>query len=1210
MQAEGADFTGWGSKQGSKMKTWKKRFFVLRGRELVYYSGSEEKGRITVAGADFAPELKNGLLVRGEKQRKSQVLKMKTATADESKAWLLKLRQAVANADTINDHLSASFRTRSASSSAISSTHNSFMAPSLPSVPERHHRSDAHAPPSGVMPSFRSRANTASNEKRGWLLKEGSKVKSWKKRYFVLRNNVLTYYADEQSSPKLGAIVVRGVETNFTTPFTLDVQADSGRVLRIAADSLVDIEGWDLAITEAIARGDSGDADVARRASDNQSSESAARLALAASSISTMSSTSYNDDVFEQHGKVQYRLAHQPSALLGESFREQKHQQEQQLAAIASNNNTCEGWLLKQGQQSKTWKRRYFTLMNASIEYRHDPNDVPNEEEVVVDIAYETKPDGIVAHVDLDSGRTITITGESQQEFERWANALSELTGSKTYQQLEKQGSSSANTFGREERAMGPSLVTKQEAVELSGPPASPEVKYGWLLKQGNLIRSWKRRYFVLEGDSLQYFEHIDKPARGGGAVARVVRDPATVGNNCLDVHLTNGRILKVASENPEELESWYDALLNASRLLPTLLTDAERPSVGNTVDDTDVLAKRLTRKLKQEGWLLKKGQNFKTWKMRFFVLERSRLLYYAGDDDAGRSEVLGSGVVFEAAVGDSRPFCIDVRFQNGRLLQVVAPDEEQFSMWLDALQNASNLTESFLSQHEESQRSDGETATFDDEFDLDFADDGAADEDLDWSSSNQHDESERDTKSGFSTWSAAMTNKPEFERASSWSSSEDDTSDAKRSSDRMVGNDTVSPPRSPVNVQPAVVAGWLNKEGGAIKTWKRRYFSLHGPTLRYFKSESGSLLRVFTVVGVAESLSLPLGLEVETTTDRTLVLTAESKSEYAKWFTALQSAASTAVESANTSTTEPIVAAVRSPVHGSANVSAPNRPSTVGTSAPASLATMADAGLVSTVNAEGKTVVAFNGWLEKEGERIKTWKRRYFTYKKGALLYYREIGGVALGHGIVTGVGVDESKALTLSVQLENDRSMRVSAESQDDMDTWLRVLSSNSPVPTAAAAVASSWPSRGSETRDSVTGAKQETLQNGVVAAGVGGRGDARLDPNDYLSNDTISNESFLRIQGGPQRQHGESVPGSLAVESRRSFKGDLSFGDEDEEKEEDEEKKQQTQKQALMVAESAEDLAYYRTLLVESELERERREAEKAGNVSGCAPCCVVM
>lgn len=31
---------------------------------------------------------------------------------------------------------------------------------------------------------------------------------------------------------------------------------------------------------------------------------------------------------------------------------------------------------------------------------------------------------------------------------------------------------------------------------------------------------------------------------------------------------------------------------------------------------------------------------------------------------------------------------------------------------------------------------------------------------------------------------------------------------------------------------------GWLKKEGGTIRTWKKRFFVLRGSTLMYFKSE------------------------------------------------------------------------------------------------------------------------------------------------------------------------------------------------------------------------------------------------------------------------------------------------------------------------------------------------------------------------------------
>lgn len=35
------------------------------------------------------------------------------------------------------------------------------------------------------------------------------------------------------------------------------------------------------------------------------------------------------------------------------------------------------------------------------------------------------------------------------------------------------------------------------------------------------------------------------------------------------------------------------------------------------------------------------------------------------------------------------------------------------------------------------------------------------------------------------------------------------------------------------------VMQGWLSKEGGSIKTWKRRYFVLKDGVLAYYKTES-----------------------------------------------------------------------------------------------------------------------------------------------------------------------------------------------------------------------------------------------------------------------------------------------------------------------------------------------------------------------------------
>ncbi|GAB9474629.1 Dynein light chain [Globisporangium polare] len=1281
---QGVDFSGWGSKQGSKVKTWKKRFFVLRGRELVYYSGGggEEKGRLTVVGADFAPDLKHGLLVRGEKKHKMQVLKMKTATADESKAWLLKLRAAVSDADAAgaNAHLSASFRSRSVSGSTNSSTSNAssgnFMTqasrgPAMTSQASYHHSQRSLSEPKAAGPLTSASSSgeyyaNSSDEKRGWLLKEGSKVKSWKKRFFVLRGNVLTYYESETSSPKLGALVVRDIETNFTTPFTLDVHAEGGRLLRIAADSLQDIESWDQALTQAIANAATGGGQAAKQAPQEPPM-------LAAKNSSSLESF----DSFRDYGKVQFRAQdsrlfddddddlnenagsfetiHEDAATRRPTSLSSSYASQQQLRATSGSNFTsCEGWLLKQGRVSKQWKRRFFTLTNDQLEYRHAPEDFPNEDEVIVDAHFESdSQQGDCVHIELDSGRTITVAAESPAEFERWAQVFSELTDKpfKPEPEFQDELGLYADAFDAEaeDYESNNDSVVEAHAIEakyadeaydaepfaVAAEPVAitavePEIKYGWLLKQGSLIKSWKRRYFVLESDHLQYFDNIDKPARGGGIVARVLRDGDndTVGENCLDVHLASGRILKVSAESQSELSSWYNALLNASRLLPSV----ENHAADSDLDNNNSSAPRLQKKLGQEGWLLKKGQNFKTWKQRYFVLERSRLVYYASDlKDHG--ELLGSGVVFEVAVGDARPLCLDIRFQNGRLLQVVAADQTQFGVWLHALQNASNLTESFLSQHDEDggpSSHNSNNAVFDDEFDLDFGEDDAAiGDDFDWTSNQvEHDADEEEDKGGYSTWAAAMENKPEWDRSDSYGSSisggdEDDKGDTAEPLSPTPTDDTG---RASTTQPHGGCSGWLNKEGGKIRTWKRRYFSLHGTTLRYFKSESGKFLSSYTITRVEEKAALPLGLEVTTTTDRTLVLTAESKEDFAKWLSGMQDAIraagaiagtaggatevrKTSVETSRLSVPS-VAPALKSPV------AKPRTTPATTTSSPVSAPV--DVGPVSTVSAtvnlEGKTVTSYSGWLEKEGQRFKTWKRRYFTYKKGALLYFNEIGGVAHGHGLVTDVRVDASKPFTLSITLEGERELRVSADSAQEMDTWLHVLSSDiSQAP------------RKSETEalgcSSVASSVQSQAdKNPAGASAAVMRGEAherisdRLDPNDYLTNDTISNESFLRIQEG----HTATADASFVEASfntGRPYKGDLDFTTpptvsaaaiEDAQAKDEDRDHTETKKATRMDSEG--DLEYYRSLLVESEIEREKREAEKG--VNSCAACCVVM
>eukprot|EP00644_Phytophthora_capsici_P010831 jgi/Phyca11/504712/fgenesh2_kg.PHYCAscaffold_9_\ len=83
---------------------------------------------------------------------------------------------------------------------------------------------------------------------------------------------------------------------------------------------------------------------------------------------------------------------------------------------------------------------------------------------------------------------------------------------------------------------------------------------------------------------------------------------------------------------------------------------------------------------------------------------------------------------------------------------------------------------------------------------------------------------------------------------------------------------------------EPVVCSGWLRKEGGTVKNWKRRYFTLHGPTLCYFKSDNGALLRSFTVCHVVTLRTRRLCLEITTEVGRKLLVASETQADLDRW--------------------------------------------------------------------------------------------------------------------------------------------------------------------------------------------------------------------------------------------------------------------------------------------------------------------------------------
>ncbi len=103
------------------------------------------------------------------------------------------------------------------------------------------------------------------------------------------------------------------------------------------------------------------------------------------------------------------------------------------------------------------------------------------------------------------------------------------------------------------------------------------------------------------------------------------------------------------------------------------------------------------------QGWLVKQGHIFKTWKKRWFVLEPPLLKYYkTADDDHTQPELrqlkgcitlLNCAVcALPAADADGRPFAFQLTPMSRKVFFICAADDHERDAWIAAIQASSTL--------------------------------------------------------------------------------------------------------------------------------------------------------------------------------------------------------------------------------------------------------------------------------------------------------------------------------------------------------------------------------------------------------------------------------------------------------------------------------------------------------------------------------------
>ncbi|NWZ92232.1 PKHA2 protein, partial [Nesospiza acunhae] len=110
-------------------------------------------------------------------------------------------------------------------------------------------------------------------------------------------------------------------------------------------------------------------------------------------------------------------------------------------------------------------------------------------------------------------------------------------------------------------------------------PPAGPApLKSGFCVKQGNVRKSWKRRYFVLDEFSISYYkcEQDKEPLRSillkdvcKTHECLVKSGDLLMRDNLFEI-ITSSRTFYIQADSPEEMHSWIRAITSAVQALKT----------------------------------------------------------------------------------------------------------------------------------------------------------------------------------------------------------------------------------------------------------------------------------------------------------------------------------------------------------------------------------------------------------------------------------------------------------------------------------------------------------------------------------------------------------------------------------------------------------------------------------------------------------------
>ncbi|CAK4608605.1 unnamed protein product [Aphanomyces euteiches] len=195
----------------------------------------------------------------------------------------------------------------------------------------------------------------------------------------------------------------------------------------------------------------------------------------------------------------------------------------------------------------------------------------------------------------------------------------------------------------------------------------------GWIYKKGSVVPSWKKRYMVLEGREITYYDQAKREHRkekGSFLLAGVQRSNDIA--HGMTLRSEDGSHMQIYTDTVDEFVVCFNAMSKAVTMPSPVPSGNSKNQIDDTVTENDSYA----------GWMEKEGERVKTWKRRYFVLAGRNLRYY----EKFQGEKPKGGGRIESIEYSERQCGLIFHLESNRALNVAADSDLEMKLWVSAV--------------------------------------------------------------------------------------------------------------------------------------------------------------------------------------------------------------------------------------------------------------------------------------------------------------------------------------------------------------------------------------------------------------------------------------------------------------------------------------------------------------------------------------------